>query len=397
MRQGSGFLVQGGYILTSGALLKGLSQGGPERILVYGRSLPVQEARLVRYVCSSCPRDARGPDLGLLELPAAPAGVKPVVFSLDLKNTDLVFALGYPQGLYGFREDYGCVPDSSCAEPPGILRSTGTVNSIFSYKGASSGSSGGSPAVSHGAPIDDGMMGGPLLNYRGEAVGMNFSVLQAENDNVSFSLARPSSVIVDFLRQSGVVPSIASGQGPGAPPRARAPADPPGGRNVQDSQGGRNVEGAPKARQPQGGGKGSPPLPPAARGDSRLQPLNGFTLDVPKGWAVLDVDQISVLLGSPEGKSTVGIIMAEGKGASVEGAARAYMARMDGSGLERISREGPAYSFDFTPDGGGEGLALVVGDEGKAGRHFLIYISGNISEDGVLDILESLSYTDSPG
>jgi serine protease Do len=124
--------------------------------------------------------DARG-DIALLKLKSdKPLPFAPLGDSDSLIVGDLVLALGNP---YGFAWD---------GHP---TRTLGIVSAVHSYQDAYS------DAIQTDAPINPGNSGGPLLNLRGEVVGINgrVAVRFGNRMNTGVGYAIPANQIKRFL------------------------------------------------------------------------------------------------------------------------------------------------------------------------------------------------------
>lgn len=118
----------------------------------------------------------------------------------NLKDGEQVYALGYPAvATFGYEFD----PDEVS---PTLTQ--GTISAQKTMKG-------GWKVVQTDAAISDGSSGSPLLNTKGEAIGVNtFSALQ-ENEATGqiefaegYNYAMPSSVVREFLSKSNVNASL---------------------------------------------------------------------------------------------------------------------------------------------------------------------------------------------
>jgi S1-C subfamily serine protease len=52
------------------------------------------------------------------------------------------------------------------------------------------------------APINPGNSGGPLINAKGEIIGINSALISPNQGNVGIGFAIPSNVVRDILRQA---------------------------------------------------------------------------------------------------------------------------------------------------------------------------------------------------
>jgi hypothetical protein len=141
---------------------------------------------------------------------------------------------------------------------------------------------------------------------------------------------------------------------------------------------------------PRGGPGGKAPAPPPVKAPDpptgRRRDLGGFSLEVPKGWSVLDSGEGSILLSSDDGASALAVILNATDGRAMEDLARDYSRDAGGTAPAPADDEG-MYSFAFDNNGKPAAAFVVPWTDG---RHFLIYISGDVSHAGVEDMLRDL-------
>lgn len=181
---GSGLLLpENGRVLTSLHVVK----EGSLAAMLYreGRvSYTPMDGGLSRYLFENA-RDlvpARlvqsdpGSDLAIIEITADTRSYPKLPFAKNaVRVGDKVFALGHPQEtVWSF--------------------TTGVVNGI--HHGA----------IQHDAVISHGSSGGPLLNSRGEVIGINGA--KVVNDPRGMAFARPVNLIRDFLDAASTTPEI---------------------------------------------------------------------------------------------------------------------------------------------------------------------------------------------
>lgn len=171
--QGSGFLIDGekGYILTNNHVIEGAS-----RVRVVLKDARTIDAEIV----GSSPSD----DVALLKVdPSAVQGVAPLVLgdSATVKPGQMAIALGSP---YGLQESItvGVVSGVNRSRPGGRGRTiTGMIQTD--------------------ALLNPGNSGGPLLNSRGEVIGINTSVESSLAGNSGIGFAIPIDTVKSLLTQ----------------------------------------------------------------------------------------------------------------------------------------------------------------------------------------------------
>jgi Do/DeqQ family serine protease len=173
---GSGVVVSGdGYILTNNHVVDGADSIHVD--LTDGRTL---DAKVVGTDKAS--------DLALIKVSASNLHVLPLGNSDAVQVGDVVLAVGNPLG----------------------IGQTVTMG-IISAKGRSTGSGGErgyEDFLQTDAPINHGNSGGPLVNTKGELVGINSQMVSPVDANIGIGLAIPANMarhVMDELRKDGRV------------------------------------------------------------------------------------------------------------------------------------------------------------------------------------------------
>jgi S1-C subfamily serine protease len=157
--QGSGFVLdKAGHVLTNFHVIEGANRG-----------IEVKLSNKRSYKATVVGTD-KVHDLALLKIDAP--DLQPVVLadSSQLAVGEKVYAIGNPFGLSG-------------------TMTQGIISSIRSIRG-----SGGAPiedAIQTDAAINPGNSGGPLLNSRGEVIGINTMILSNADQNAGIGFAIP--------------------------------------------------------------------------------------------------------------------------------------------------------------------------------------------------------------
>ena len=165
--QGSGFILDAqGHILTNNHVIAG------------GQQIEVTLANKHRYPAKVIGRDP-GHDLALLQIEAQ--GLTPAVLadSHNLIVGQKVYAIGNPFGLTG-------------TMTTGIISA---IRSIHSPQGAPIEN-----AIQTDAAINPGNSGGPLLNSRGEVIGINSLIATNPNENVEQSAGIGFAIPIDTAK-----------------------------------------------------------------------------------------------------------------------------------------------------------------------------------------------------
>ncbi len=165
---GSGVIVDAakGYVLTNNHVVEGADE----------ISVTLADSRTVKAKVLGTDPDT---DLAVLQIPAERLVALPIADSSKLRVGDFVAAVGEPFGL-GQTVTHGMI---SALGRSGI-RGAGYQNFIQTD-----------------APINPGNSGGPLVNLRGELVGINSMIYSPSGGNVGIGFAIPSNLAVDVMRQ----------------------------------------------------------------------------------------------------------------------------------------------------------------------------------------------------
>jgi serine protease Do len=178
---GSGFIIdKAGYVLTNNHVIE-----GADKIWVK----PFGAARNERYAAKVIGRDALTDSalIQLTEMPSAPLQEAKFGDSDQMQQGDWVMAIGNP---FDLAERGG-----------GQTVTVGVVSAI----GRGVGGVNGRPVnmLQTDTAINPGNSGGPLLNIRGEVVGINTAIFtsQQSRSNIGIGFATPINVVRDLLPQ----------------------------------------------------------------------------------------------------------------------------------------------------------------------------------------------------
>jgi serine protease DegQ len=165
---GSGVIVDAnkGYVLTNNHVVDGADD----------ISVTVSDGRTVKAKVLGTDPDT---DLAVLQIPPGKLTALPLADSSKLRMGDFVVAVGDPFGI-------------------GQSASTGIVSGL-----GRSGlrSSGYQNFIQTDASINPGNSGGPLVNLRGELVGINSQIISPSGGSVGIGFAIPSNLAIDVMRQ----------------------------------------------------------------------------------------------------------------------------------------------------------------------------------------------------
>jgi len=350
--QGSGFFIGEGIIATNAHVVDAIRRGGA--IYVLNGKLPATRAQVVAKAYE--PR--RGRDFALLRF-SPPKGVAlpALTFNLDAKRMDRVSAWGYPAMVTQFDKSTDQLErgDMRGLKAPPVVYTEGTINSIVSGQLGD--------ALIHSAQIAGGNSGGPLVNSRGEIVGINTWGYTEEGEGAFVNAALPANTLAAFLTAHGVNPQLASGQS------ITARFEPPVDQSRQERP------------------KPSLPDKQIPSKQNRLRDVGSFTVEVPNGWSVVEEEEDSILLGSDDDSALVFIIVGDSEGQSLKQAAQDLAREFEGE-RPATDDDGETYTFAFSSDGV-EYMAFM--GELDDSRHVLILVGGDADNQGVGQILDSIT------
>ena len=348
---GSGFVVGDGWIATNAHVVD--EEDEQVRVYVVNERIPPRRAKIVSMLHED--EKTGGKDFALLRF-EPPKGVKiPVLtFNFDVKRMDRVSAWGYPGMVtqYDSRSESIHKEDKSRLQAPPVVYTEGAVNTIVRDRFASS--------IIHSAAIAGGNSGGPLVNERGEVVGMNTWGSTEEGEGAFVNAALPAVDLAYFLLDNGVTPKLASGQK--MPPR-------PGGSAVA-------------ARAPASGGKQTPGR--ETREERRLD-LGSFSVLVPRGWSVLEEEEDMILVEANNKAARVRIICEDLEGQSLQHVAWRLSKKFGGTKPEL---DDDSYVFTFVDKGVETTVFVEEGDEDD--QYMAIFLTGDAEAPGVEKILNSI-------
>jgi len=164
---GSGVIIdaEAGYILTNFHVV-----GGADEVEVVLADRRRFQARLVGT--------DRFTDLAVLKIDADDLSEAPIGDSRQMEVGDWVLAIGSPRGL-------------AQTVTAGIISAKGRLNAANPYQ----------RFIQTDAAINRGNSGGPLVNMRGEVIGINTAISSSSGGNEGIGFAIPSSIFKDITTQ----------------------------------------------------------------------------------------------------------------------------------------------------------------------------------------------------
>lgn len=185
---GTAFVVADGYALTNAHVVE--SDGS---ILVMNTKQKPARAEIVDIDYGG--GAGEGNDFALLRY--TPTTKLPVVtFSMRVGRMDRVSAWGFPAMVTQFDQSIDDILEGKLKKTPPVVYTEGTVSTIVEKNGEKT--------IIHSAAIAGGNSGGPLVNVRGEVVGINTWGYTEEDEGAFVNASLPSERIVAFLSDCGI-------------------------------------------------------------------------------------------------------------------------------------------------------------------------------------------------
>ncbi len=189
---GTGFVVADGYVLSNGHVV----EGGTD-FYIGGQGFRPVPAEVIEWI------DDDVSDFALLKF-SPPIALPVLNFNLNINRTDRVSAWGFPYLVTQFDQKMDNLIEGSNANIPPVVYSEGAVSTFIQH-------SNGRRSIAHTAPISQGNSGGPLINSRGEVVGINTWIATDDDGAATLHGSLMAADAIDFLRNLGIEPQIASG------------------------------------------------------------------------------------------------------------------------------------------------------------------------------------------
>lgn len=190
---GSGFIVGDGLVMTNAHVV---NDGASFKVM--NNRLKATPATVVRKQGDG--QGAGAPDFALLRF-KADISLPILSFNTQIKRMDRVSAWGFPHMMTQFDQALEEALSGKLNKVPPVVYTEGTVNTLVRKGNANN--------IFHSAAIAAGNSGGPLVNSKGEVVGINTWGHTEEDEGAAIFAALPSEGMITFLQQCGVTPNIA--------------------------------------------------------------------------------------------------------------------------------------------------------------------------------------------
>ena len=185
VQMGTGFFIAPGIIVTN----QHVAGSADARIIVVNKATKgVLQAKVAAI------SQEKGRDYAVLNVSPAPA-VTPLALTPDVRRTERVSAWGFPGAVTGDDPKFQALLSGNAQAVPEVVYTDGVVSVILERR---------PPLIVHTATVSQGNSGGPLVNDKGQVVGINTYIRLDDESYRQSSLAIVASDLMAFLKERGI-------------------------------------------------------------------------------------------------------------------------------------------------------------------------------------------------
>ena len=198
----TGFFVAPGIVLTNRHVVEGKSN----KAIVLSKTLSQPVSAQIVAISDRMERD-----YALIRLDQTHSGdPSPLVFNTDARPSDKVTAWGFPDAVIKNDPKYKDMLKGNMRSVPDVVYSEGVISEIRDHAPTVTRHNQPPPVIIYSAVTSPGNSGGPLVNTKGQVVGIHAGRYYGDAHRQS-GRAMCATDVIKFMREHGITPAVASG------------------------------------------------------------------------------------------------------------------------------------------------------------------------------------------